>query len=217
MSTDSPIRIEDIKSPEDFLGLIENPALRDFVLLLVVANGLEDRHSFPPWAIRAMLGFLHGSLNIPRSKHQSPNYRFGCLFALLRAVPTDSFQSELRFLTLNNDRAMEKSLVQMMVDAPPGEASEFFDGYADGLRKGMNLEPDSPTWIYFVFALGWREVAELKNTSQIQTWLEKYLPPGLVGDRPRLTKLCRRMKFPLNDKGGRPKKTKPKPTEKFNS
>ena len=91
-----------------------------------------------------------------------------------------------------------------MAKAPLQEAADFYDGFAEGLRRGQFL-PSGPFIIYMILAIVWPEISAMKNVTEIHRWFEMHIGSNLTGTRDRIAKICQKIRLRFPDKGGRPK------------
>lgn len=213
----TPAKISDFQKPEELLELIENEHLREFVALVGMSQGAFASDGRPEWVIRAAGEFWRSGFGFYQPKRaRSEAFRLGSFWALVKQLgpqlqDMQLGEGEKRLISLLTSGELSQLIHSAMESAPIAEAAEFYAGLADGLKSPVVFSPSSPFLVYLLLAVMWRDASKLKNTAQIHEWLEKMLGSNLAGNRERLAKLLQKIRFPLADKGGRPKGKPRKP------
>lgn len=210
-STQSILKISDIQKPEQFLELIGNPHVRDFVALVCMSRGVFASDGRPDWVIRAAGEFWRSCFDFSKTERsRSEAYELGIIWGFVRQLGPQLQETQLglgeqRLMAMLTSGELGQLMHSVMESAPILEAADFYGGLSEGLKRPIVISPSSPFLVYLLLAMMWREVSELKNTTQIHAWLEAILGANLTGSRDRIAKLLQKVRFPLTDKGGRPK------------
>lgn len=158
------------------------------------------------WAANAAKEIFEGIFGKLRPQGKDGEfYRLGFLVGLSRKLMPEIFNVEKKLAAFFANSDLMDLAMKMIRNESDISIADFHRGYADGILEGKQITPSTTLPVYAVFVIKWQEMAELKNVSQVVTLLETYLPSNLVGSRDRIAKLCQRIRFPLTDKGGRPK------------
>jgi len=209
MKDDSqPPNITDFQKPEDVLGLIKHERIRWLVATIALDGAKLPEDPRPDWAIRAAMEFWKCCQDFPRTKQaQSENYRIGFMFGVISRlpIPKSAKEAEPALLAVASPENLTPLIHSELAKAPAADAADFYGGFSDGLKRG-DLSPRSPYVIYLIFAAAWPELSQLKNVTQLHAWLEKNLGPNLTGSWDRIAKICQKVRIPLTDRGGRPKR-----------
>jgi len=208
------LKITDLESPKLLLDLLPESGLRDLITGIMMGQGELESDSRPKWAIRSANEFYRCCFDFPRSKQaKSENYRLGFMFGLINHLaPKVSAPAQFApFLTVLDRGELSKLVHSSMDSTPAPEASDFYAGLADGLKR-KELSPTGPFLIYLLLALAWREISSLKNTTEIHAWIEGIIGANLTETRERIGKICKKAGLPLSDKGGRPRGKPRKPS-----
>jgi hypothetical protein len=140
------------------------------------------------------------------------NYKLGYMWGFVSRLSPKPLEIPPALAAILEPETIGALLHAEIAKASAPEASEFYAGLSDGLKR-ENFSPPAPYIIYLVLALAWPEVSVLKNMTQIHGWLEQHLGSNLTGSRDRIAKICQKIRLPLTDKGGRPKgKPRNRPT-----
>jgi hypothetical protein len=105
-----------------------------------------------------------------------------------------------------------RSIRKMFIHAPISEASEFFEGLADGfkgldMRGGLYGKGNLSTPIMVTLMFWWPQVEKMQSVSQLHRWLQVMDGKAQVGELKRVEKICERIGLTFR-KPGRPKKLK---------
>lgn len=201
-----------IEKPEQILELAQSPIVQEFMLLMAAANGLAKSDSHPDWVIRAARELWLTCFDFPRTrKAKSENYRMGYIAGVTSRIKPDWFEGEAALGQLLGNGALTQFFHSIMRDEPLADAVDFYAGFAEGLPRSSGITPRSSCLVYSIVVIGWRQVSQFKNVRELHAWLCSILGPNLTGSTDRLAKLLRKIKFPLSDKGGRPKRKPRKP------
>jgi hypothetical protein len=202
-----PLKLTDFRQPEDLLGLIKHERLRWFVATIALDGAKMPGDPRPDWAINAALEFWKCCQDFPKTKRaKSENYRIGFMVGLINRLPMPkSLEAEPALLAVASPGNLTSLLHSEFAKAPATDAADFYAGFSDGLNRGQ-LSPRSPYVIYLLFATAWPELSDLKNVTHLHAWLETNLGSNLTGSRDRIAKICQKVRMPLTDKGGRPKR-----------
>jgi hypothetical protein len=205
--------IEDLSSMGELLALAQVPKIRDFMSSFGMCQSYLDRDERPEWVIRAADDFFRTCLDFPKSKYsKTESYRLGYMLGMAAGLPRKGMEHEPK---LNAHLAPEriKELIPLCVaDAQTHEMAEFCRGVADGTERSQNFNPSSRCVVYLLLCMGWQEVSTLKNVGEIHAWLKSIIGTSLTGERDRIAKICQKIRLPLDDKGGRPKKPRKEAT-----
>jgi hypothetical protein len=200
-----PFNLAHFQTPEDVLGLIKHERIRWLVTTIALDGAKLAGDPRPDWAIRAGAEFWKCCQDLPRTKQaQSENYRLGFMSGVISRLPMPkSLEAEPALLALASPENLTRLLHAEYAKAPSNDAADFYAGFSNGLKRG-ELSPRSPYAVYLCFAAAWPELSELKNVTQLHSWLEANLGPNMTGTRDRIAKICQKIRMPLSDKGGRP-------------
>ena len=203
---------------EDFSGIEETEFGAD-----------EVGDDFPEWVRNIFLWLLQASFPKvkmpsidglePRSVGGLVAYKF--LYAqvagvwaahpnpLLREVYGEAGKASVKFMEAT------KRALAAAVDAPLNEGAEFFNGFGHVFKR---RKPQAPTQrqmalartqaVYIYLALDWKNVPTGITSSELFIWLDKRLPPEIMGSDPDWIRgICTRIGFPLA-RVGPPKKSR---------
>jgi hypothetical protein len=199
-------KFSDIETPEQILELIQNERLRWLIATIAMGEGNLPGDPRPMWSIRAAVEFWRCCQDLPKTKEaKSEIYQFGLLVGIASRLSHNPVKMEPDLLALVNPETLLPLVHAEFAKAPASDAAEFYAGLSEGIKR-EHFSPASPYMIYFLFALMWPEIAALKNVNQIHNWLETNLGPNITGTRDRIAKICQRLRLPLMDKGGRPRR-----------
>src|SRR6266849_1827805 len=156
--------VEDLRSMEDLLALIQLPKIRDFMSSILMCHEQLDKDERPEWVIRAAEEFFRTCLDFPKSKHpKTESYRVGFMLGMAAGLPRKGMEHEPK---LNARLAPEriKELIPLCVaNTQADETAEFFRGVADGTERSQNFNPSTRCVVYVLLCMGWQEVSKLKN------------------------------------------------------
>lgn len=199
-------KLTEFEKPEQILDLIQNEKLRNLIAIIASEGKRLPGDPRPEWAVRAAVQFWRCCQDFPKSKRAaSENYRLGYSWGRINRLPPESFTLEPMVAEVLSPEALNPMLHAEMAKTCPSEESDFYAGFSDGLKR-EGFSPSAPFVIYFAFAVMWAEISAMKNLAEIHRWLEANLGSNLTGTRDRIAKICQKIRLPLTDKGGRPKR-----------
>lgn len=195
-----------LPNPADVLPLIKNPVVYELISGGLMSEGIIDRDTRPVWAVTAARECLMCALGeIQGRSKKSDAFQLGFIMALRRKARPEDFGSERALAEFVNFPELNKFVHAGMETETETNASEFYEGLANGLKKG-EVTISGPVSVYSVLALNWREVEKLKNLTEFHAMLQQLIGANLAGSRDRLAKLTRKIGLRFSDKGGRPRK-----------
>jgi len=201
MAKEVPSELTALQQPEQILGLVDNDGVRGLLGLLAMGQGLLKIPDVPAWVVAAAREMFKG---ISPLKKKSENYHLGYLLGLIQDETPQILKHEKRLArALAPDQLM--ALMPRVVNELGAGAPEFLEGWAEGIRSKGDFSPSNRCKVYAVMLVKWREVAKKRNVSEVQLWLEQHFPSNQVGSRERIAKLLQKIRFPLSDRGGRPR------------
>lgn len=199
-------RIPDFEHPAQMLGLIQHDRLREIIRIMTAGQRLTESDGLPEWVIRAGAECWRGCISFPKSKRaMSENYRLGYMMGFLRRVSPEDVGTEQAVLAVLRSSGVIQAVHAEMERAPLSDAADFYAGFSKALDEPQPFSFGVRAVIHLLLIAGWRGVARLKNTAQVHVWLENLVGPNLTGNRDRVAKLLQKIRFPLTDKGGRPR------------
>ena len=93
-------------------------------------------------------------------------------------------------------------------DADFSECVQFFEGFADGLKKPPETTERTNTKLLFLLLISWRNVEKQPSVRSLHALLCKLMGKQVVGDLKRFEKVCQRLGLKLRARG-RPKSPPP--------
>jgi hypothetical protein len=194
-----------------------------------ITDGDPIGEEFPVWVRNIFLWLLQCAfpkVKIPSEKHLEPRnvgslvaYKFLYVVAAkeMSANPHPAMQEFAAIMNPALPQFMEvtKRALVAAVDAPINESAEFFHGMGRVFtkRKPRAITARQITLVrtqavYLCLLMDWQNVPTGITSKQLYDWLDKQLPPEIVGTNPDWIRgICTRIKFPLAPEG-RPRKKK---------
>jgi hypothetical protein len=201
-----PTSVSGIKSQEQLIGMIQNSRVQKF---LAASVGVESDSDMPEWAERAAKEFGNSIQNLSQKRNVSEGYNLGFLFGIMSNLRPPDQQMEKPLLKFISSPELQSRIHADIREEPATEKAEFYDGFAEGLKADVVDCITGQMKILLLIGLLWDQSGCCNNVKELHEWLVGVLGANLTGSRDRIAKICQKIKFPLNDKGGRPK-TKPR-------
>lgn len=193
-------------TPQSVVNMLEGEREQELARMTTAALFNEALPGVPLWAIRALREVLMSALTDSKTIPTELTPRLvGRMTALGFQARADDYRDQPQIAALMQAGFAKQAAAQMMNDCDNNERRDFCEGYAS-VDSETRAQPSSPrAGCYILIALGWRAVAKMKNSGELQQWLEARLGKDCVGDERRVRDLCAKIGLRLA-KRGRPSK-----------